>query len=215
MKYLERFTATAKVAWAERGELYDALSRELKKRSAAAQRYLLAGLIFILLLTVTARMVDQTEPPKRMELAAVSPEAAIVAEQEQAEAARALEVAAEEQRYKEEAEAVARVLYGTALHNNREGQEAVVWCIINRTESSLFPDSVIEVCRQPVQWMGYSDENPIIKDLYDLADGVLSTWRSGGYRSISPDYLYMSWSSDEITLRTTFEEGPRTHYWRA
>ena len=90
-----------------------------------------------------------------------------------------------------------------------------MWCIINRTESSLFPDSIVEVCKQPVQWMGYADDNPVIRDLYDLADEVLSGWRSGGYRIISPDYLYMSWSSDEIVLRTTFEETARTHYWRA
>ena len=160
---------------------------------------------------VTARIVDQTEPPKHIDLAAVS----IVEEQQESEVQKALAIAQEEAQHREEAEAVAKVLYGTALHNSREGQEAVVWCIINRTESSLFPDDVVSVCKQPVQWMGYADDNPIIKDLYDLADEVLTGWRNGGYRIISPDYLYMSWSSDEIVLRTTFEETSRTHYWRA
>ena len=64
-------------------------------------------------------------------------------EQQESEAQKALQIAQEQERYKAEAEAVAKVLYGTALHNSREAQEAVVWCIINRTESSLFPDSIL------------------------------------------------------------------------
>lgn len=213
MNLLNKVTATAKVAWREREELGEALVTLARKNSTRAQRYILTGLVFMLCLIVTARIATETEPPARVELASM--EQTIVAEQEQAEAARALEAAAEEAQHREEAEAVARVLYGTALHNSREGQEAVVWCIINRCESGMFPDSIVEVCRQPVQWMGFSEDNPVIKDLYDLADEVLTGWRNGGYRIISPDYLYMSWSSDEIVLRTTFKETSRTHYWRA
>lgn len=207
---IDKILATAKVAWTERDELMEAVSKEVKRHSTAAQRYIFIGLVFVLMLVVTARIVDHTEPPKQIDLAAVS----IVEEQQEREAQKALVIAQEEAQHREEAEAVAKVLYGTALHNSREGQEAVVWCIINRCESSLFPDSIVEVCRQPVQWMGYADDNPVIKDLYELADEVLSGWRSGGYRIISPDYLYMSWSADEIVLRTTFEETSRTHYWR-
>ena len=207
---IDKILATFAVAWNERDELMEAVSKEVKRHSTAAQRYLLVGLVFVLLMIVTARIVDQTEPPKQIDLAAVS----IVEEQQESEVQKAMLIAQEEAQHREEAEAVAKVLYGTALHNSREGQEAVVWCIINRTESSLFPDSIVEVCRQPVQWMGYADDNPVIRDLYDLADEVLTGWRSGGYRIISPDYLYMSWSADEIVLRTTFEETARTHYWR-
>lgn len=208
---IDKILATFTVAWNERDELMEAVSKEVKRHSTAAQRYLLVGLVFVLLMIVTARIVDQTEPPKKIDLAAVS----IVEEQQESDVQKAMLIAQEEAQHREEAEAVAKVLYGTALHNSREGQVAVIWCVINRTESSLFPDSIVEVCRQPVQWMGYADDNPVIKDLYELADEVLSGWRNGGYRIISPDYLYMSWSSDEIVLRTTFEETARTHYWRA
>lgn len=214
-KCIERVAATAKVVWNEREALLEAIKTEAKRHSTAAQRYLLTGLVFILCLIVTARVATETEPPRRVELASITPEQAIVDEQAEAEAAKALAVAQEQEQHRQEAEAVARVLYGTALHNSREGQEAVVWCIINRCESSLFPDSIVEVCKQPVQWMGYADDNPVIKDLFDLANDVLTGWRSGGYRIISPDYLYMSWTADEIVLRTTFEETSRTHYWRA
>ncbi len=175
----------------------------------AWQRIILAALVFLLCMIVTARLATQTEPPSRIEQASFAQ--SIVEEQQRTEAQKALQIA----HNREEAEYVARVLYGTALYNSDEGKEAVVWLIINRCESSIFPDSIIEVCKQPNQFMGYSDDNPVITDLYNLADGILTNWRNGGYRIISPDYLYMSWSADEIVLRTTFEETSRTHYWRA
>ena len=62
--------------------------------------------------------------------------------------------------------------------------------------------------------MGYSPENPVIESLYSIADEVITGWESGGYRAISPDYLYLTWERDAIVLRTTFTEGPGTHYWR-
>lgn len=173
----------------------------------------LIGLIILLVCVVCARIPAEARAKEVHET-----NVAMRAMQEiqmQNEAKRAQEIALVESYHRSEAEAVARVLYGTALHNSEDGQRAVVWCIINRVESSLFPDSVVEVCQQDSQWMGYSDGNPILKNLYDLADEELSNWRNNGYRTISPDYLFLTWSRDEITLRTTFEETPRTHYWRA
>ncbi len=116
---------------------------------------------------------------------------------------------------KAEAEVVAKVLYGTALHNTREQQEAVVWCILNRVENSFYPDNVIDVCRQDRQWMGYSDDNPILQELYDVAYDILTGYYEGSYRAMSPEYVFLSWSSTEIVLRDTFEETSHTHYWRA
>jgi len=72
----------------------------------------------------------------------------------------------------------------------------------------------MEVCEQPKQWMGYSDENPVLTELYDLALTELKTWYSGGHRPMSNDYIYLSWSSKEILLRDTFEENKNTNYWR-
>lgn len=174
---------------------------------------ILAGLLILLAVVVTARIPAEKRAAEyhanMMELRVLQKT------QEVTEARRAETENLIATSHRHEAEAVARVLYGTALHNSEEGQRAVVWCIINRVESSLFPDSVMEVCQQNSQWMGYSDDNPVLQSLYDLADEELTGWRNNGYRTISPDYLFLSWSSDEIVLRTTFEETPRTHYWRA
>ena len=112
-----------------------------------------------------------------------------------------------------EAECIAKVLYGTAQHHSTDGQRAVVWCILNRVEHQSYPNSVIEVCEQPQQWMGYSEDNPVVEDLYDIALEVLKTWYNGGHRPVSPDYIFLSWSSSEIVLRDKFEE-KGAHYWR-
>lgn len=113
-----------------------------------------------------------------------------------------------------EAEYIAKVIYGTARNHATSDQKAVVWCILNRVEHHSHPDTVAEVCEQPKQWMGYSSENPVLTELYDLALAELKIWHSDGHRPMSNDYIYMSWSSKEIILRDTFEETKKTNYWR-
>lgn len=113
-----------------------------------------------------------------------------------------------------EAEYIAKVIYGTARNHSDSDKKAVVWCILNRVEHHSHPDTIAEVCEQPKQWMGYSDENPVLEDIYDLALAELKIWHSGGHRPMSNDYIYLSWSSKEIILRDSFEENKDTHYWR-
>lgn len=121
--------------------------------------------------------------------------------------------AGEEAQREREAEAMARVLYGTAQRCGEEARRAICWCIINRCESTIFPDSVEGVCAQEAQWMGYSAENPVIEELYETARGVVDAWHDGGRRMIGTDFLYMSWEGTTISLRTSFEEGAATRYW--
>ena len=113
-----------------------------------------------------------------------------------------------------EAEYIAKVIYGTARNHSSADQRAVVWCILNRVEHHSHPDTVAEVCKQPKQWMGYSDDNPVLTELYDLALAELKIWHGDGHRPMSNEYIYLSWSSKEIILRDTFEETKKTNYWR-
>jgi hypothetical protein len=62
--------------------------------------------------------------------------------------------------------------------------------------------------------MGYSDDNPILENLYEIAIKELETWHNN-YRPVNRDYVYLSWSSKEIVLRDTYEKGPNTRYWQA
>ena len=118
-----------------------------------------------------------------------------------------------EELIKQEGEYLARMLY--AYRNNSErDQRTATWCALNRVDNPRFPGGVKEVCQQPSQWMGYSDDNPILNNLYEIAIKELETWHSG-YRPVSADYVYMSWSSKEIVLRDTYEKSPNTRYWQA
>ena len=119
-----------------------------------------------------------------------------------------------EELIKSEAEYIAKVLYGTAQNNTERDQRTVVWCILNRVDSIAYPNTVKEVCEQPAQWMGYSDKNPVLAALYNIALKELETWHND-YRPVSSDYVYMSWSSREITLRDTYEKSAGTRYWQA
>lgn len=113
-----------------------------------------------------------------------------------------------------EAEYIAKVIYGTARNHVDSDKRAVVWCILNRVEHYSHPNTIIEVCEQPKQWMGYSSDNPVLTENYDLALVELKTWYNDGHRPMSSEYIYLSWSSSEIVLRDTFEENKNTHYWR-
>ena len=113
-----------------------------------------------------------------------------------------------------EAEYIAKVIYGTARNHADSYKKAVIWCIINRVEHYAHPSTVAEVCEQPKQWMGYSVNNPILDENYELALNELKTWHSGGHRPMSNEYIYLTWSSKEILLRDTFEENRNTNYWR-
>lgn len=220
---LTKTFATVTVLWNDRaaiiskaaGNIKSAWERMLDK---ASQIQVLA---FVLLCALTIGVIGarvQWAHTQQTEMAAAE---AMRLDLEKQEAIRASMVAAEQAKANEaaaaaraEREAVARVLYGTALHHSADAQRAVVWCIINRVESSLYPDTIEAVCEQESQWMGYSPENPVIESLYKIADEVISGWEGGGYRAVSPDYLFLTWTRDEIVLKTTFLDGPGTHYWR-
>lgn len=114
--------------------------------------------------------------------------------------------------YNAEAEYIAKLLYGQARYNSPEAQKAIAWLIINRVESPYYPNSVQEVVEQPSQWIGYNDNNIIEDRLYEVALTAVNDWHNGAHRPFSADFLYMVWTSDEITLRTTFEETRGTQY---
>lgn len=139
--------------------------------------------------------------------------AAYMAEQEEAARAAAEAAAVQIDQERAEAEMLARLLYGVK-NNSTDDLYTLAWCVINRVDNPAFPGTVEGVINQPLQWMGYSADNPVLENLYRIADDVLTTWRSGGHRPVSDDYVYMSWSESDIVLRDNFTESRSTHYWR-
>ena len=113
-----------------------------------------------------------------------------------------------------EAEYMAKVFYGMDRNHAESYLRAIAWCIFNRVEHYAYPDTIQGVCEQPKQWIGYSPDNPVLTEHYELALAELKVWYSGGHRPMGNQYIYLTWSSKEILLRDTFEENKNTHYWR-
>ena len=114
-----------------------------------------------------------------------------------------------------EAEYICKVVYGmTRSGHDINDQKAIVWCILNRVDSVGYPDTVQGVCEQPKQWIGYNADNPVMDSTYDMVLEILKVWHNDGHRPMGKEFVFLNWSSEEILLRDTFEEGKSTRYWR-
>ena len=112
-----------------------------------------------------------------------------------------------------EAEMLARVLYGVK-DNSTDDLKTMCWCVFNRVDNPAFPDTLDAVIAQPQQWMRYDVGNPVLESLFQIAREQLVIWREGGHRPVSADYVYMSWTAQDIVLRDAWMEGRNTRYWR-
>lgn len=112
---------------------------------------------------------------------------------------------------------IAKVLYG--YRNNSDiDLEGVVWVILNRVDNqSEFRNfvTIYQVCNQPHQWIGYSESNPVIDHLYEIADKVLTKYESDGSRLFGREYLYFDWSEDYITFKTELYNSRTCKRWRS
>lgn len=134
------------------------------------------------------------------------------AEQEAAEAA-AIESDPYTIQLNEEAELLAKVLYGVK-DNKSDDLRTYCWCVFNRVDSKQYPDNLKDVIAQPQQWMRYDPSNPVLENLYQIAREELDKWHKDSRRPVSSEYVFMNWSSNDICLRDVFAEGSGTHYWR-
>lgn len=96
-----------------------------------------------------------------------------------------------------EVEAAAKTVYGEAVVTGSDKEmAAVVWCILNRVDSQLYPDSIIEVVTQHSQFHGYHEDNPLVPHIEELVEDVFSRWESekNGHenvgRVLSAEYLF-------------------------
>jgi hypothetical protein len=102
---------------------------------------------------------------------------------------------------------IAKTVYGEARGTSVDGQEQVIWCILNRVDHPSFPDTIIEVITAPNQFHGYSSSNPCTDEMYELALDVIYRWqleKNGGEsnRNLGPEYLYFC--SDSTGLGNVF-----------
>lgn len=201
-----------------------AKGKYMKKQNPLISCLIMVAYILVILLAVliTAgcqrvkyeKRVDEITASHEEEMAALRVELETRHETEITQLKMYYEYGGDVTQIEKEAEYIAKVIYGMDRNHADPDKKAIVWCILNRVEHYAHPDSVIGVCEQAKQWIGYSPDNPVLTEHYDLALAELKIWYSGGHRPISNEYIYLSWSSKEILLRNTYEENKSTRYWR-
>ena len=91
-----------------------------------------------------------------------------------------------------EVTALAQTLYGECRGCSELQQKAVCWCVYNRVDDGRFPDTLIGVVSQPLQLQGYSPDNPVWDNLYDVAYSCIVDWHNGENRILDPDMCWFS-----------------------
>lgn len=120
-----------------------------------------------------------------------------------------------EEIYAEDAEYIAKAVYGEARGCSKTEQAAVVWCILNRVDSDdpFYEESIIGVVTQEDQFHGYAQGNPVQTELYTLALDVLSRWQAEKNgaddvgRVLPAEYLFFSGDGERNHFRTEWKGG--------
>ena len=197
--------------------------RRHRRKIAQIQRltvYVLILVIAIMITSISQRVkyenkIKELNELHQEDLIALRIELRDEYESEIAEIEKYYEYGGDVEQIELEAEWIARVMYGMYRPDHKDSDlRAIVWCILNRVDNKAYPGEVQAVCQQKSQWMGYSDDNPVIAKMYDIALAELKKWHGDSVRPMSSDYVYLTWSSKEILLRDTFAENRSTNYWR-
>ena len=109
----------------------------------------------------------------------------------------------------EDAEAIAKTVWGEAGGCPREEQAQVVWCILNRVDDSRFPDSILGVITSPSQFHGYSPSFPVTPEIMAVTMDVLYRWnmeKNGETvtRELGSEYLWFTGDGVKNHFRTTY-----------
>ena len=90
----------------------------------------------------------------------------------------------------------------------------MVWCILNRVESPLFPNSIQGVVKQPYQFSGYSAHNPVDPAILALVYDVVSRWCiepsciADVGRILPKNYLFFAGNGIENRFTEHYASGP-------
>ena len=88
-----------------------------------------------------------------------------------------------------EKKAIAQTVWGEARGCDVDGQESVIWCILDRYDDGRFGDTILEVISRDGQFDGYSPSYPVWDSIYEVTENVVNRWLSG---EEGPGYLYFT-----------------------
>jgi len=105
----------------------------------------------------------------------------------------------------EDAELIAKTMYGEYRGPDKLQQAGVAWCILNRCDA--WGQTVREVVSAPYQFSGYDAGNPVLPELYDMAVDVLTRHQTGEGRVLPADYLWFTGNGAVNIYRNAYTGG--------
>ena len=96
-----------------------------------------------------------------------------------------------------------------------EAKELACWVVLNRMESSEYPDNIEEVLLQPEQFCEFSDKEEPTEANFIIATNQLSRYYNGDIRPVPSTAVFITVTNNGVELRDNFKETARTQYWRA
>ena len=156
--------------------------------------------------------IDALENPTKFKGSMVPP--IIKKEQEQESE---IDIPNIEEKYKDEIPYIARTVWGEARGCSETEQAAVIWCILNRVDSSIryMPDNIIDVVTQKHQFLGYVKTFPVTEEIRELVIDVLTRWEmeKAGVENVGrvlpPEYMWFHGDGRHNHFRDAYRGGNR------
>ena len=138
-------------------------------------------------------------------------------EQEEKEQELEIDIPNIEEKYKDEIPYIARTVWGEARGCSKTEQAAVVWCILNRIDSSIryMPDNIIDAVTQKYQFLGYVETFPVTEEIRELVIDVLTRWEmeKAGIENVGrvlpPEYMWFHGDGRHNHFRDSYRGGNR------
>ena len=165
--------------------------------------------------------IDTLENPTEFEGSMVLPiikkEQQEEKEQEEKEKESKIDIPNIEKKYKNEIPYIARTVWGEARGCSETEQAAVIWCILNRVDSSIryMPDNIIDVVTQKHQFLGYVKTFPVTEKIRELVIDVLTRWEmeKAGVENVGrvlpPEYMWFHGDGRHNHFRDAYRGGNR------
>ena len=119
----------------------------------------------------------------------------------------------------EEISMLCKVTYGEAGSLSKTQQAAVVWCILNRVDSEVYPNTISEVITQKSQFYGYKESHPIVQETKEIVIDVLLRWENEQRgelnvgRVLPREYMYFTGNGKENIFRLTSKSDSTAWDW--
>lgn len=185
--------------------------------------YLIAGMVVLLFISFGIWGAN-IHADRRAATLAAEALAEYQEEQRIAEEARLSELAAKEQSKEaviaKETEAVAKMFYGIRLFEdkyryNEKDFQTYARCAFNRYDYGHGLTELPVIIAQKDQFLGYNDNNPVLKEYRDMAEKFVREWHEEQYRPCSAEYRFAELTENGIFLASEFGADGYARRWHA